>query len=87
MYVCLHVLYHSLFPPHVSLPRYFICFLSPFLLHFLSLSLCVFFCICVFFISGALGVTWVKYYCKYLKDNKLFDMVPVEQKTTTKQVA
>ncbi|XP_012678397.1 oligophrenin-1 isoform X2 [Clupea harengus] len=33
----------------------------------------------------ALGVTWVKYYCKYLKDNKLFDMVPVEQKTTTKQ--
>ncbi|XP_051748892.1 oligophrenin-1 isoform X2 [Ctenopharyngodon idella] len=33
----------------------------------------------------ALGVTWVKYYCKYFKDNKLFIMVPVEQKTGTKQ--
>ncbi|KAL2094682.1 hypothetical protein ACEWY4_009401 [Coilia grayii] len=33
----------------------------------------------------ALGMTWVKYYCKYLKDNRLFVMVPVEQKTTTKQ--
>ncbi|XP_062393060.1 oligophrenin-1 isoform X2 [Sardina pilchardus] len=33
----------------------------------------------------ALGVTWVKYYCKYVKDKRLFVMVPVEQKTTTKQ--
>ncbi|XP_051961365.1 oligophrenin-1 isoform X2 [Xyrauchen texanus] len=33
----------------------------------------------------ALGVTWVKYYCKYFKDNKLFIMVPMEQKTGTKQ--
>ncbi|XP_041949506.1 oligophrenin-1 [Alosa sapidissima] len=33
----------------------------------------------------ALGVTWVKYYCKYIKDKRRFVMVPVEQKTTTKQ--
>uniref|UniRef100_A0A673MHQ2 Oligophrenin 1 n=1 Tax=Sinocyclocheilus rhinocerous TaxID=307959 RepID=A0A673MHQ2_9TELE len=33
----------------------------------------------------ALGVTWVKYYCKYFKDSKLFIMVPMEQKTGTKQ--
>ncbi|XP_073695768.1 oligophrenin-1 [Garra rufa] len=33
----------------------------------------------------ALGVTWVKYYCKYFKDSKLFIMVPIEQKTGTKQ--
>jgi len=40
----------------------------------------------VFFSQGALGVTWLKYYCKYFKDNKLFIMVPMEQKTGTKQV-
>ncbi|RXN28714.1 oligophrenin-1 isoform X2 [Labeo rohita] len=33
----------------------------------------------------ALGLTWVKYYCKYFKDSKLFIMVPMEQKTGTKQ--
>uniref|UniRef100_A0A8C1BWM7 Oligophrenin 1 n=1 Tax=Cyprinus carpio carpio TaxID=630221 RepID=A0A8C1BWM7_CYPCA len=33
----------------------------------------------------ALGVTWLKYYCKYFKDSKLFIMVPMEQKTGTKQ--
>uniref|UniRef100_A0AAY4BLD6 Rho-GAP domain-containing protein n=1 Tax=Denticeps clupeoides TaxID=299321 RepID=A0AAY4BLD6_9TELE len=33
----------------------------------------------------AFGVTWVKYYCKYLKENKLFVMVPIEQKPATKQ--
>ncbi|XP_051979078.1 oligophrenin-1-like isoform X1 [Xyrauchen texanus] len=33
----------------------------------------------------ALGVTWVKYYCKYFKDSKLFIMLPMEQKTGTKQ--
>ncbi|KAA0717191.1 Oligophrenin-1 [Triplophysa tibetana] len=33
----------------------------------------------------ALGVTWVKYYCKYFKDNKALVMVPMEQKTGTKQ--
>uniref|UniRef100_A0A672QE85 Oligophrenin 1 n=1 Tax=Sinocyclocheilus grahami TaxID=75366 RepID=A0A672QE85_SINGR len=33
----------------------------------------------------ALGVTWVKYYCKYFKDNKLFIMMPVEQKTGARQ--
>ncbi|XP_067294688.1 oligophrenin-1 [Pseudorasbora parva] len=33
----------------------------------------------------ALGVTWIKYYCKYFKDNKSFIMEPMEQKTGTKQ--
>lgn len=33
----------------------------------------------------ALGVSWVKYYCKYHKDGRLLVMVPCEQKTTTKQ--
>ncbi|XP_076843650.1 oligophrenin-1 [Brachyhypopomus gauderio] len=33
----------------------------------------------------ALGVTWVKYYCKYIKDKKLLVMVPTEQKPATKQ--
>uniref|UniRef100_A0A8C2G535 Oligophrenin 1 n=1 Tax=Cyprinus carpio TaxID=7962 RepID=A0A8C2G535_CYPCA len=33
----------------------------------------------------ALGVSWIKYYCKYFKDNKQFIMMPVEQKTGTKQ--
>uniref|UniRef100_A0AAY5EQN6 Oligophrenin 1 n=1 Tax=Electrophorus electricus TaxID=8005 RepID=A0AAY5EQN6_ELEEL len=28
----------------------------------------------------ALGVTWVKYYCKYMKDCKLLVMLPTEQK-------
>uniref|UniRef100_A0A674CKG6 Oligophrenin 1 n=1 Tax=Salmo trutta TaxID=8032 RepID=A0A674CKG6_SALTR len=34
----------------------------------------------------ALGVSWVKYYCKYHKDSKLFVMVPAEPKPATKQV-
>ncbi|XP_062341703.1 oligophrenin-1 isoform X1 [Osmerus eperlanus] len=33
----------------------------------------------------ALGVSWVKYYCRYHKDSKLFVMVPCEQKPATKQ--
>ncbi|MBN3318738.1 OPHN1 protein, partial [Atractosteus spatula] len=33
----------------------------------------------------ALGVTWVKYYCKYHKENKVLSMIPVEQKPATKQ--
>ncbi|KAM9498333.1 oligophrenin-1-like isoform 2-T2 [Salvelinus alpinus] len=33
----------------------------------------------------ALGVSWVKYYCKYHKDSKLFVMVPAEPKPATKQ--
>lgn len=40
----------------------------------------------IFLCLGALGVTWVKYYCKYFKDNKLFIMVPMEQRTGAKQV-
>uniref|UniRef100_A0A8C4NWJ6 Oligophrenin 1 n=1 Tax=Dicentrarchus labrax TaxID=13489 RepID=A0A8C4NWJ6_DICLA len=34
----------------------------------------------------ALGVSWVKYYCKYNKEGRLLIMVPCEQKTTTKQL-
>uniref|UniRef100_A0A673A558 Oligophrenin 1 n=1 Tax=Sphaeramia orbicularis TaxID=375764 RepID=A0A673A558_9TELE len=34
----------------------------------------------------ALGVSWVKYYCKYHKEGRLLFMVPCEQKTTTKQL-
>uniref|UniRef100_A0A8C8GFB0 Oligophrenin 1 n=1 Tax=Oncorhynchus tshawytscha TaxID=74940 RepID=A0A8C8GFB0_ONCTS len=34
----------------------------------------------------ALGVSWVKYYCKYHKASKLFVMVPAEPKPATKQV-
>ncbi|KAL3042270.1 hypothetical protein OYC64_020253 [Pagothenia borchgrevinki] len=33
----------------------------------------------------ALGVSWVKYYCKYYKEGRQLLMVPCEQKTTTKQ--
>uniref|UniRef100_A0A7N8XMZ4 Oligophrenin 1 n=1 Tax=Mastacembelus armatus TaxID=205130 RepID=A0A7N8XMZ4_9TELE len=33
----------------------------------------------------ALGMTWVKYYCKYHKEGRLLVMVPCEQKSTTKQ--
>ncbi|XP_041657009.1 oligophrenin-1-like isoform X2 [Cheilinus undulatus] len=33
----------------------------------------------------ALGMTWVKYYCKYHKEGRLLVMMPCEQKTTTKQ--
>ncbi|TMS14341.1 Oligophrenin-1 [Larimichthys crocea] len=33
----------------------------------------------------ALGVSWVKYYCRYHKEGRLLVMVPCEQKTTTKQ--
>lgn len=36
--------------------------------------------------TGALGVSWVKYYCKYHKEGRLLVMVPCEQKPTTKQV-
>lgn len=33
----------------------------------------------------ALGVTWVKYYCKYHKENRQLHMIPCDQKTTVKQ--
>lgn len=33
----------------------------------------------------ALGVTWVKYYCKYHKDGQILYMIPCDQKATTKQ--
>ncbi|XP_019941580.1 oligophrenin-1 [Paralichthys olivaceus] len=33
----------------------------------------------------ALGMTWVKYYCKFYKEGRLLVMVPCEQKPTTKQ--
>lgn len=35
----------------------------------------------------ALGVSWVKYYCKYHKEGRLLELVPCEQKTTTKQAS
>ncbi|CAL8362594.1 unnamed protein product [Lota lota] len=35
----------------------------------------------------ALGMTWVKYYCKYHKDHRTLQMVPCEQKPTAKQGA
>ncbi|KAI4814392.1 hypothetical protein KUCAC02_003588 [Chaenocephalus aceratus] len=34
----------------------------------------------------ALGVSWVKYYCKYYKEGRQLLMVPCEQKTTAKQL-
>uniref|UniRef100_A0A8C5G6N8 Oligophrenin 1 n=1 Tax=Gouania willdenowi TaxID=441366 RepID=A0A8C5G6N8_GOUWI len=34
----------------------------------------------------ALGMSWVKYYCKYHKEDKVLVMIPCEQKTTTKQL-
>ncbi|XP_036436047.1 oligophrenin-1 isoform X1 [Colossoma macropomum] len=34
----------------------------------------------------ALGMTWVKYYCKYMKGSKLLLLLPTEQKPATKQV-
>lgn len=34
----------------------------------------------------ALGVTWVKYYCKYHKESRQLLMIPYDQKTTVKQV-
>ncbi|KAI5089659.1 rho GTPase-activating protein 42 isoform X4, partial [Silurus meridionalis] len=34
----------------------------------------------------ALGMTWVRYYCRYMKNNKLLVMLPTEQKPGTKQV-
>lgn len=36
--------------------------------------------------SGALGASWVKYYCKYSKENKQLIMVPCEQRPSVKQV-
>uniref|UniRef100_A0A665UU82 Oligophrenin 1 n=1 Tax=Echeneis naucrates TaxID=173247 RepID=A0A665UU82_ECHNA len=33
----------------------------------------------------ALGVSWVKYYCKYHKEGRLLVMTPCEQRPTTKQ--
>uniref|UniRef100_A0A665UTK1 Oligophrenin 1 n=1 Tax=Echeneis naucrates TaxID=173247 RepID=A0A665UTK1_ECHNA len=34
----------------------------------------------------ALGVSWVKYYCKYHKEGRLLVMTPCEQRPTTKQL-
>lgn len=34
----------------------------------------------------ALGMTWVKYYCKYMKDSKVLLLLPTEQRPATKQV-
>lgn len=48
------------------------------------------FCFSFFFFifpTGALGVSWVKYYCRYHKEGRVLVMVPCEQKPATKQVA
>ncbi|XP_075691760.1 oligophrenin-1 isoform X6 [Rhinoderma darwinii] len=37
--------------------------------------------------KGALGLTWVKYYCKYEKEGKILSMMPVEQKPGSRQVS
>ncbi|XP_018410240.1 PREDICTED: oligophrenin-1 [Nanorana parkeri] len=37
--------------------------------------------------TGALGLTWVKYYCKYEKEGKGLSLVPVEQKPGSRQVS
>lgn len=57
------------------------------LLLFLSDKPCPFCCCCCFFFvpTGALGVSWVKYYCSY-KEGRQLVMVLCEQKPTTKQV-
>ncbi|KAG8554084.1 hypothetical protein GDO81_003653 [Engystomops pustulosus] len=35
----------------------------------------------------ALGLTWVKYYCRYEKEGKILGMTPVEQKPGSRQVS
>ncbi|KAM4020307.1 oligophrenin-1 isoform 1-T1 [Anomaloglossus baeobatrachus] len=37
--------------------------------------------------TGALGLTWVKYYCRYEKEGKLLSMMSVEQKPGSRQVS
>ncbi|XP_071980526.1 oligophrenin-1 isoform X2 [Engystomops pustulosus] len=37
--------------------------------------------------TGALGLTWVKYYCRYEKEGKILGMTPVEQKPGSRQVS
>lgn len=36
---------------------------------------------------GALGISWVKYYCQYEKETKTLTMTPMEQKPGAKQVS
>lgn len=38
-------------------------------------------------IVGALGISWVKYYCQYEKETKTLTMTPMEQKPGAKQVS
>ncbi|XP_073497017.1 oligophrenin-1 isoform X2 [Phyllobates terribilis] len=37
--------------------------------------------------TGALGLTWVKYYCRYEKEGKILSMMAVEQKPGSRQVS
>ncbi|XP_069603443.1 oligophrenin-1 isoform X2 [Ranitomeya imitator] len=37
--------------------------------------------------SGALGLTWVKYYCRYEKEGKILSMMAAEQKPGSRQVS
>lgn len=36
---------------------------------------------------GALGISWVKYYCRYEKETRTLTMTPMEQKPGAKQVS
>ncbi|XP_056397013.1 oligophrenin-1 isoform X2 [Hyla sarda] len=37
--------------------------------------------------TGALGITWVKYYCRYEKEGKILILTPIEQKPGSRQVS
>ena len=37
--------------------------------------------------TGALGISWVKYYCQYEKEAKTLRMTPMDQKPGAKQVS
>lgn len=37
--------------------------------------------------AGALGISWVKYYCQYEKEAKTLRMTPMDQKPGAKQVS
>lgn len=51
-----------------------------------SVNFIFIFSLSYFSLAGALGVSWVKYYCRYHKEGRVLAMVPCEQKPATKQV-
>lgn len=42
---------------------------------------------CLMCSAGALGISWVKYYCQYEKEAKTLRMTPIDQKPGAKQVS